>query len=227
MAATHASTAAPAALAFAVLLREQRLAAGLTQARLAELAGLSTRAIQHLEAGLGRPYAETARRLVDALALDSATRSAFEEAARPAPRRVARRAEHFDAFICEGGADGPVVEALVELLRDSGLRLWHERWVAGDEEDRNPPLVKLRASASCLVCVGPRGLRDWESGVVGLVLQRARQMRDARVIPVLLPGVSEPFDATTLPSPLDTQAWVDLRTGFDDQAAMLQLVAAI
>jgi transcriptional regulator with XRE-family HTH domain len=87
-------------LSLAVLLREHRLAAGLTQAKLAELAGLSTRAIQHLEAGLGQPYAESARRLAEGLALDPVARVAFETAARATPRRTARRAEHFDAFVC-------------------------------------------------------------------------------------------------------------------------------
>jgi transcriptional regulator with XRE-family HTH domain len=41
---------------FAELLRERRLAAGLTQAALAERAGLSERGVRHLERGLGQPY---------------------------------------------------------------------------------------------------------------------------------------------------------------------------
>src|SRR5258708_6353583 len=84
------SPATGMAQAFAVLLREHRLAAGLTQASLADLAGLSTRSIQHLEAGLGQPYVDTARRLADALALTPAARVTFAAAARPAPRRSGR-----------------------------------------------------------------------------------------------------------------------------------------
>ena len=56
-------------LAFGPLLRELRLEAGLTQAALAERAGLSVRAVQHLERSLGQPQRETARRLVTALRL--------------------------------------------------------------------------------------------------------------------------------------------------------------
>src|SRR5579859_7550572 len=41
---------------FAALLRQHRLDLSLTQAVLAERAGRSARAIQHLEAGLGQPY---------------------------------------------------------------------------------------------------------------------------------------------------------------------------
>ena len=50
---------------FGSVLRARRLEAGLTQAALAERAGLSVRAIQHLEAGMGQPYSDTARRLAE------------------------------------------------------------------------------------------------------------------------------------------------------------------
>src|SRR5262245_41388803 len=73
--------------AFGVLLREHRLGAGLTQATLAELTGLSARGIQALERGTSRPYRETARRLAEALALSPEQRRRFEvAAARPRPR---------------------------------------------------------------------------------------------------------------------------------------------
>jgi class 3 adenylate cyclase/tetratricopeptide (TPR) repeat protein/DNA-binding XRE family transcriptional regulator len=78
----------PGAL-FGTLLREHRLAAGLTQATLAERAGLSTRAVQHLECSLGQPRRETARLLADALLLTDSQRSQFELAGAPAPRRRA------------------------------------------------------------------------------------------------------------------------------------------
>ena len=59
---------------FAAALREARLRADLTQAALAEQAGISTRTIQHLEAGRGWPYAATSTRLADALGLSSESR---------------------------------------------------------------------------------------------------------------------------------------------------------
>jgi len=70
--------------AHASLLRQRRIEAGLTQAALAELAGLSTRTIQHLEAGLGQPFPESTRRLADALGLTAEVRAEFVAAARPA-----------------------------------------------------------------------------------------------------------------------------------------------
>jgi predicted ATPase/DNA-binding XRE family transcriptional regulator len=74
---------------FGALLRQHRLAAGLTQEALAERAGLSVRAVQHLERALGQPQRQTARRLADALALTAEPRTQFERAAAPAPRRRA------------------------------------------------------------------------------------------------------------------------------------------
>jgi non-specific serine/threonine protein kinase len=61
---------------FGELLRQHRLAAGLTQEELAERAGLSARGVQDLERGLRRsPHPDTTRRLVEALGLDDAERA--------------------------------------------------------------------------------------------------------------------------------------------------------
>ncbi len=67
----------------ATLLRQFRLAAGLTQEALAERARLSGRGIADLERGVRRaPRRETVQLLAEALALSPAERSAFEAAAR-------------------------------------------------------------------------------------------------------------------------------------------------
>jgi len=71
---------------FGALLRQRRLASDLTQLVLAERAGLSVRAIQHLEADRGQPYAETSRRLADALGLAGAERLEFEARGRRSAR---------------------------------------------------------------------------------------------------------------------------------------------
>ena len=74
--------------AFADLLRQHRLAAGLTQEELAERAGLSARGISDLERGARRhPHRETVRLLADALGLSGAARATFAPAA---PRSIGR-----------------------------------------------------------------------------------------------------------------------------------------
>jgi predicted ATPase/transcriptional regulator with XRE-family HTH domain len=74
---------------FAGLLREYRLAAGLTQEALCERARVSVRSLQGLEAGAQRPQKDTARRLVEALGLPEGERARLVAAAVPAPRRAA------------------------------------------------------------------------------------------------------------------------------------------
>jgi predicted ATPase/transcriptional regulator with XRE-family HTH domain len=74
--------------AFGAHLRHHRWAVGLTQAELAERAGLSVRGVSDLERGARRaPYQETVTRLADALGLAGEERTAFLAAA----HRVVRR----------------------------------------------------------------------------------------------------------------------------------------
>jgi class 3 adenylate cyclase len=73
--------------AFGDLIKEYRLAAGLTQEALAERAGVSCRSIQALERGENRPQQETARRLAEALLLDEQDRARLLGAVTPVPRR--------------------------------------------------------------------------------------------------------------------------------------------
>jgi non-specific serine/threonine protein kinase len=69
------------------LLREVRLAAGLTQESLAERAGISARSLERAELGLARPRRDTLQRLLRALELPREQRAALEAAAQvPGPR---------------------------------------------------------------------------------------------------------------------------------------------
>src|SRR5215470_19414511 len=71
---------------FAAMLKRARRAAGLTQAELAERAGLSSEAISALERGVNRsPRRETVALLVEALGLDGLERAQLEQAARQRP----------------------------------------------------------------------------------------------------------------------------------------------
>jgi predicted ATPase/DNA-binding XRE family transcriptional regulator len=91
-AATDAVETSP----FGELLRQHRLAAGLTQEALAERAGLAERTIQDLERGVARPRRETLRRLVVALTPAPAARAHFEQASLAPRRRAGRTAQGQD-----------------------------------------------------------------------------------------------------------------------------------
>jgi predicted ATPase/transcriptional regulator with XRE-family HTH domain len=75
--------ATTSSLAFGILLRRHRLAAGLTQEGLAERAGISARGVQDLERGIHAPRADTIHLLADALALAAEARADLIAAARP------------------------------------------------------------------------------------------------------------------------------------------------
>src|SRR5919108_1766234 len=74
---------------FGELLRQHRLAQGLTQEVLAERAGLSAHGILKLERNSTHPYRETAERLSRALRLTGEAEVRFRAAAQPMPRRRA------------------------------------------------------------------------------------------------------------------------------------------
>ena len=98
---------------FGELLRQHRLDAGLTQAALAERAGLSVRAVQHLEGSFGQPQRETTQRLAEALALTPERRAQFERAATPTPRRrAASRRTGASAGAHGASRDAPAGEIL-------------------------------------------------------------------------------------------------------------------
>ncbi|MBV9355308.1 MAG: helix-turn-helix domain-containing protein [Chloroflexi bacterium] len=70
-------------VSFGVLLRRYRVAAGMSREALADRAGLSRRGMADLERGAHQfPFADTVRRLADALALDPSERAAMLAAAR-------------------------------------------------------------------------------------------------------------------------------------------------
>jgi predicted ATPase/DNA-binding XRE family transcriptional regulator len=84
-------TMAPVRLrTFGAVLRDQRLAAGLTQEALAERASVSARAISDLERGVKQfPRRQTVELLAAALQLGVDDRAALSDAARPQPLRTA------------------------------------------------------------------------------------------------------------------------------------------
>ena len=78
---------------FGALLRQYRVAAGLTQEALAERAGLSVYGIQKLELGTTHPYRDTAARLASALRLTPVDADHFRGAVEPVRRRGSVRRE--------------------------------------------------------------------------------------------------------------------------------------
>ena len=86
-------------VSFPDLLRRRRVAAGLTQEALAELAGVSTRGISDIERGIIlSPHRDTVQALAAALALDDGERALFESAARRPARALSRPAPKWNSL---------------------------------------------------------------------------------------------------------------------------------
>ncbi|WP_396656817.1 ATP-binding protein [Microbacterium sp.] len=114
---------------FGARLRRHREAAGLSQERLAERAGISANAVGALERGeRTRPYPDTVRRLADALGLDDAQRTELAHAVRDGDREQDRGASAPARAVLPGeptpliGRDGEIAQ-LRELLREPGSRI--------------------------------------------------------------------------------------------------------
>lgn len=126
------------------------------------------------------------------------------------------------------GRDKPIVERAAERLKRAGLEPWLDKWALTPGGRWQEELAAgIRASSACAYFVGPNGEGDWEREELGMALSRAAKDRTFRLFPVLLPGVAEPFERTTLPPFLATRTWVDLRGGLDDTRGVQALINAI
>jgi len=122
----------------------------------------------------------------------------------------------FDVFLSYNGAhDRDAVERCAVELKRTRLEPWFDRWVLTPGRDWQQEIATgLTDSSACAVFVGADGLGPWEQQELAVALDRAAKDPSFRLFLVLLPGLPEPFDATTLPPFLSTRTWVDLRAGF-------------
>src|SRR5262249_12816829 len=133
---------------FAVLLQQHRHTAGLSQAELAERAGLSQRAISDLERGLRKaPYPATIRRLAEALELSEPARRALLAAS-----RRAKQAPPVPALDIEPALEPP--SAAHQRLHNLPREVTSFIGRGGDLLE----LRRLAAFSQCLTLTGPGGV---------------------------------------------------------------------
>src|SRR4030081_194728 len=150
--------------AFGGLRRGSRLAAGLTQAALAERSGISSRGIQDLERGLSQPRRDTLLCLEAALSLSRDEQAALHAAAKPTPRRHKSAVQllHDGAKASIAGRYGQLGSLPLQLSSFLG----RERELA--------ELRELLGRARLVTLTGPPG-----TGKTRLALRIADQIRPA------------------------------------------------
>lgn len=151
---------------FRTLLRELRLGAGLTQARLAERAGLAERTIQDLERGRSRPTRQTATRLMTVLEPRADFVDQFE-AATSIPRRVRRTAERVPREAVDTEPVGPS-QAAHSAVRGRGAvqpRLPAPVTTFIGRERQLADVARLMESRRLVTLTGPGGCGKTRLGV--------------------------------------------------------------
>jgi predicted ATPase/transcriptional regulator with XRE-family HTH domain len=185
---------------FGRLLRDHRLAAGLTQEALAERARMGVRSLQALERGESRPLRDTLQRLASALALTPAERAPFTAAAGPTPRR---RAPAALASVVPS-ADGPPsqVSSPAPPVGIAALPVPLTSFVGREREMIE--IAQLLERARLLTLTGPGGV-----GKTRLALQVAAAARPrfaGDVAFVSLAAIGDPtLVAATIATELDVQ----------------------
>ena len=134
----------------------------------------------------------------------------------------------FDVFLSHNSADKPVVGRIAEALRRARLQPWLDKWFLTPGGRWQEELATgLTSSSACAVFIGPADIGDWEREELAVAQNRAATDREFRLIPVLLPGVPEPFHPGALPPFLSTRTWVDFRRGYADPQALQTLINAV
>jgi hypothetical protein len=136
--------------------------------------------------------------------------------------------EGFDIFLSHNSADKPAVEDIAHKLKNAGVEPWLDKWCLVPGKTFQSGLADaLRSCPTCAVFIGPKGVGNWAREEVLVATDRAAKEAGYRLIPILLPGVPDPFDYSKLPPFLTQRTWVDFRKGLDDEGPLRVLVNAI
>ncbi|WP_170179539.1 TIR domain-containing protein [Solirubrobacter pauli] len=188
----------PRGKAFAYALRAATREAGLTQAQLAHLIGVTRYSIVRWLGGEGLPSQERMRKLEDALDLQTGELAA-----------VARFDKAVRVFLCHASEDKPTVEAWEPLLDARGYDVWLDstRLLPGDDWELEIRRAVWRADI-VLVAMSSRSTSKvgFVQREIRLVLEAADERPEGTsfVIPVRL-------DDSPVPMRLERWQWIDAR----------------
>ena len=136
--------------------------------------------------------------------------------------------ETFDIFLSHSSADKDLVERIAEKLQTEGVKPWPDKWCLVPGQPFQDQLSNaLNSCRTCGIFVLQNGVGDWAREELRFAQDRATKNSAFGLIPILLPGVPEPFDYSKLPPFLTQRTWVDFRRGFDESRLFRKLIKAI
>jgi energy-coupling factor transporter ATP-binding protein EcfA2 len=134
----------------------------------------------------------------------------------------------FDIFLSHNSTDKALVESIAQKLQSKGLNPWLDKWCLVPGQPWQLQLATiLRSCPTFGVFVGQNGLGDWAREELLVAQDRAARERSFRIIPILLPGLPDPFDYGKLPPFLAQRTWIDFRRGIEQPRPLLTLINAI
>lgn len=127
-------------------------------------------------------------------------------------QRTGSSSDRHDVFLSYNRGDLDLVRILCRTLQDRQIKPWLDEREILPGDRWQTVLDQTIGGAPCIaILVGREGFGPWHINELEMALREERN-RGTRVIPVLLPGA--PVDS--LPSFLDSFAWSDFRTGFEE-----------
>jgi predicted ATPase/DNA-binding CsgD family transcriptional regulator/transcriptional regulator with XRE-family HTH domain len=202
---------------FGMLLRRYRLAAGLTQAALAERAGLSVRGIADLERGARRyPYADTVERLAEALGLGAAERATLTTSRRRSGGRGNQAGSPTHAARVR-----PEAAASAVPTRRHNLPAHLPSLIGREEAVARVRERLLRAESGLLTLTGAGG-----SGKTRLALAVAADLLDAFPDGVWLVELAALGDAGLVPGAVAAGIGIPEQPGRAARATLLEALAS-
>jgi hypothetical protein len=172
---------------------------------------------------LGRAYEVFVSRLLG-------TNTAWEAPSKPEDQLTEQHAKQspkkvYDVFVSYRIEDVELASQLGHRLQRYGMRPYVPAWEVLPGQDVLEGLENTLAnSTAAIVLVGEDGAGPWDDVEVKWLLEQRSQDRSARVIPVLLPNAGQEI---RLPDFLRRRNFVDFRSGIDDDASFLRLIAGI
>jgi WD40 repeat protein len=128
----------------------------------------------------------------------------------------AARAARADVVISYDAGDEGAARSLAARLAEQGLEAHLARGDVADD---------LWSALACLLLVGRRDLAGWAREALDAAAAVASADPRFRLVPVLLPGAPDPFDARL--AHLAGRTFVDLRAGTDDPHTARDLMRAV